>query len=55
MNPWNTEETARSLKEALEMQPEQRKANMGKLFAYVNKYTASNWGVSFINELKVKR
>ena len=38
-NPWNTEELAGSLYDAVTMSPEQRTSNFEKLDRYVNKYT----------------
>lgn len=52
MNPWNTEEHAEALYEAVTMPAEQRAANQAKLFRYVNKHTAAYWGLSFVNDLK---
>jgi trehalose 6-phosphate synthase len=39
VNPWNTEEMAEALHEAVTMGDEQRKINYEKLAKYVNKYT----------------
>lgn len=39
VNPWNTEEMAEALHEAVTMGDEQRKINYDKLARYVNKYT----------------
>lgn len=51
VNPWDVQSTADAIHAALTMSPEQRKSNWQKLFAYVSKYTAEAWGVSFVNEL----
>lgn len=39
VNPWNTEELAGALHQAVVMSPEQRALNFKKLQRYVNKYT----------------
>jgi len=39
VNPWNTEELADAVHDAVTMGDEQRKVNHGKLVAYVNKHT----------------
>lgn len=51
INPWDTQSTADTIYAALTMSSHQRKDNWQKLFAYVSKYTAEAWGVSFVNEL----
>lgn len=52
MNPWNTEDMAEAIHEAVTMSPAQRESNHHKLYRYVTKYTAAYWGESFVNELK---
>lgn len=39
VNPWNTDELANTLHEAVTMSDDQRAANYEKLIKYVNKYT----------------
>ena len=39
VNPWNTEELANALHDAVTMSDEERAANHQKLIKYVNKYT----------------
>jgi len=51
VNPWNTEELAVSIHDAVTMSAEQRKINYEKLARYVNKYTSAWWGKAFIAEL----
>lgn len=51
VNPWNTEELANSIYDAVTMSDEQRAMNYNKLAKYVNKYTSSWWGESFVTEL----
>ena len=52
VNPWNTEELANAIYEAVTMPDDQRKSNHQKLSRYVDKHTAAYWGLSFVNELK---
>ncbi|KAI9013919.1 glycosyltransferase family 20-domain-containing protein [Phycomyces nitens] len=52
VNPWNTEELANAIHEAVTMPEDVRKANHQKLYRYVTKYTAAYWGLSFVNELR---
>lgn len=54
VNPWDTEEVAEAIYEAVTLSQEERKSNHEKLFRYVTKYTASYWGQSFVQELKSK-
>jgi trehalose 6-phosphate synthase len=51
VNPWNTEELANAIHDAVTMSPEQREANFRKLERYVFKYTSAWWGSSFVSEL----
>ncbi|ROT37957.1 family 20 glycosyltransferase [Sodiomyces alkalinus F11] len=51
VNPWNTEELANAIRDAVTMTPEQREANFKKLERYVFKYTSAWWGQSFVAEL----
>ncbi|KAK4177898.1 glycosyl transferase [Triangularia setosa] len=51
VNPWNTEELANAIHDAVTMSPEQREANYRKLERYVFKYTSAWWGQSFVTEL----
>ena len=51
VNPWNTEELADSIHEAVTMGDEQRQINHGKLAKYVNKYTSTWWCESFVTEM----
>ncbi|KAJ4291284.1 Trehalose-6-P synthase/phosphatase complex synthase subunit [Collariella sp. IMI 366227] len=51
VNPWNTEELANAIHDAVTMSPEQREANFRKLERYVFKYTSAWWGKSFVVEL----
>ncbi|KAK3066303.1 Trehalose-6-P synthase/phosphatase complex synthase subunit [Teratosphaeriaceae sp. CCFEE 6253] len=51
VNPWNTEELADALHDAVTMSDEQRALNYEKMARYVNKYTSAWWGESFVAEL----
>jgi trehalose 6-phosphate synthase len=51
VNPWNTEELAGAIHDAVTMSPEQREVNFKKLEKYVFKYTSAWWGESFVSEL----
>ena len=53
VNPWNTEELATAIHEAVTMSEPQRTLNHQKLYRYVTRYTAAYWGTSFVNELRV--
>lgn len=52
VNPWNTEELADSIHDAVTMGDEQRNINYQKLSKYVRKYTSAWWGESFVKELR---
>ncbi|KAF2493768.1 alpha,alpha-trehalose-phosphate synthase [Lophium mytilinum] len=51
VNPWNTEELADAIHDAVTMGDEQRAINYQKMAKYVNKYTSAWWGQSFVREL----
>lgn len=51
VNPWNTEELADAIHDAVTMGDEQRNLNYQKLAKYVKKYTSAWWGQSFVKEL----
>ncbi|MCJ1285739.1 Trehalose-6-P synthase/phosphatase complex synthase subunit [Xylographa opegraphella] len=51
VNPWNTEELAGAIHDAVTMGDEQRSVNFEKLDKYVQKYTSAWWGQSFVAEL----
>ncbi|RYN34210.1 Alpha,alpha-trehalose-phosphate synthase [UDP-forming] 1 [Alternaria tenuissima] len=52
VNPWNTEELADAIHDAVTMGDEQRSLNYQKLSKYVRKYTSAWWGESFVTELR---
>jgi trehalose 6-phosphate synthase len=51
VNPWNTEEMAGAIHEAVTMSPAQREIKFKKLESHVFKYTSAWWGESFVGEL----
>ncbi|KAI9842220.1 MAG: Trehalose-6-P synthase/phosphatase complex synthase subunit [Thelocarpon superellum] len=51
INPWNPDELANAIHEAVTMPDEQRAINYQKLERYVTKYTSAFWGESFVAEL----
>lgn len=51
INPWNTDELAGAIHEAVTMSDEQRAINYSKLERYVMKYTSAFWGQTFVGEL----
>lgn len=56
VNPWNIEELAEAVHEALTLPQRERELRHGKLFHYVNKHTASFWAHSFVSQLqKIER
>ncbi|PVI07491.1 glycosyltransferase family 20 protein [Periconia macrospinosa] len=51
VNPWNTEELADAIHDAVTMGDEQRNLNYQKLSKYIRKFTSAWWGQSFVTEL----
>ncbi|KAF8640315.1 hypothetical protein AX16_010210 [Volvariella volvacea WC 439] len=51
VNPWDSQQVADAIHEAVSMDLETRGENHRKLFKYVNKYSAAYWGSSFIKEM----
>ncbi|KDQ57368.1 glycosyltransferase family 20 protein [Jaapia argillacea MUCL 33604] len=51
VNPWDSQQVADAIHEAVTMKAEDRAENHAKLFKYVMKYSASYWGTSFIKEM----
>lgn len=52
VNPWNTEELADAIHDAVTMGDEQRTVNFTKMYTYVKKYTSAWWGKAFVAELR---
>lgn len=51
VNPWDSQQVADAIHEAVTMDAATRAENHRKLFKYVNKYSAAFWGKSFIKEM----
>ncbi|KAG9104978.1 Trehalose-6-P synthase/phosphatase complex synthase subunit [Ceratobasidium sp. 370] len=51
VNPWDSQQVADAIHQAVTMSPEVRAENHKKLFKYVNKYSAAYWGTSFVGEM----
>ncbi|EMD31327.1 glycosyltransferase family 20 protein [Gelatoporia subvermispora B] len=51
VNPWDSQQVADAIYEAVTMDAETRAENHRKLFKYVNKYSAAFWGTSFVREM----
>ncbi|KAF8071681.1 glycosyltransferase family 20 protein [Lyophyllum atratum] len=51
VNPWDSQQVADAIHEAVTMDSPTRAENHRKLFKYVNKYSAAFWGSSFIKEM----
>lgn len=51
VNPWDSQQVADAIHEAVTMDSAVRAENHRKLFKYVNKYSAAFWGSSFIKEM----
>jgi trehalose 6-phosphate synthase len=50
-NPWDSQQVADAIHEAVSMPSDVRAENHRKLFKYVNKYNAAFWGTSFVREM----
>ena len=51
VNPWDSQQVADAIHEAVTMPAESRAENHRKLFKYVTKYSAAFWGTSFVKEM----
>jgi trehalose 6-phosphate synthase len=51
VNPWDSQQVADAIHEAVTTPTEVRAENHRKLFKYVNKYSAAFWGTSFVREM----
>ncbi|KAG5642717.1 Trehalose-6-P synthase/phosphatase complex synthase subunit [Asterophora parasitica] len=51
VNPWDSQQVADAIHEAVTMDAGTRAENHRKLFKYVNKYSAAFWGSGFIREM----
>lgn len=52
VNPWNIEELATALHDALSASPRERQLKQQKLYRYVTTHTAAFWAQSFVSELR---
>jgi trehalose 6-phosphate synthase/phosphatase len=51
INPWNIEETADKIKDALEQPEEQRRREMMAMHEFLNRYTSSEWARFYLRDL----
>jgi trehalose 6-phosphate synthase len=51
VNPWDSQQVADAIHEAVTMPADTRAENHQKLFKYVTKYSSAFWGSSFIKEM----
>ncbi|KAI0267741.1 alpha-trehalose-phosphate synthase TPS1 subunit [Gloeopeniophorella convolvens] len=51
VNPWDSQQVADAIHEAVTLPAEARAENHRKLFKYVTKYSAAFWGTSFVREM----
>ena len=51
VNPWDSQQVADAIHEAVTMPVETRAENHAKLYKYVCKYSAAFWGTSFVKEM----
>ncbi|CEL96125.1 unnamed protein product [Vitrella brassicaformis CCMP3155] len=52
INPWNLDETADAIKQALTMSPEERQSRHEYAFRHVHTHTSQTWAETFINSLR---
>jgi len=52
VNPWNFEQIADSINEALTLSPREKEKKFKHLWEFISRHTASYWGESFIRELR---
>lgn len=53
INPWNIEETAVKIKEALDQPSEQRQREMMQMQDFLKRYTSSEWASYFMRDLHI--
>jgi len=51
VNPWDSQQVADAIHEAVTTEEETRSENHRKLYKYVEKYSAAFWGTSFVREM----
>jgi trehalose 6-phosphate synthase/phosphatase len=54
INPWNIEETAVKIKEALDQPSEQRQREMMQMQDFLKRYTSSEWASYFMRDLHIE-
>lgn len=54
-NPWNTEELANAIHQAVTMSSEQREINWKQMEEHVKRNTSTRWGETFVRELSKTR
>jgi trehalose 6-phosphate synthase/phosphatase len=54
INPWNIEETAVKIKEALDQPGEQRQREMMQMQDFLKRYTSSEWASYFMRDLHIE-
>ncbi|MDH5720050.1 MAG: bifunctional alpha,alpha-trehalose-phosphate synthase (UDP-forming)/trehalose-phosphatase [Spirochaetia bacterium] len=52
INPWNTENSASKLYDALDLKPEEKWDMLKPMISYLEKYTATKWAQTFLTELE---
>ncbi|KAI0058672.1 alpha-trehalose-phosphate synthase TPS1 subunit [Artomyces pyxidatus] len=52
VNPWDAQQVADAIHEAVTMDADTRAENHRKLYKYVTKYSAAFWGTSFVREMQ---
>jgi len=55
LNPWNADETADRMQEALKMPRQERQNRWKQMSNFLNKYTATDWARSFMNQLQLEK
>eukprot|EP01050_Picozoa_sp_SAG11_P005284 SAG11_NODE_366_length_10128_cov_4.162030_1_plen_1163_part_00 len=52
LNPWNINEMADAIQQAVEMTPEERTERHTLMSEYVHKYTSTHWSQTFVEDLR---
>ena len=53
INPWNLDEIKRAIRTALTVTESQKLSDHAHLLSYVKRFTSSNWGKTFIEDLSL--
>jgi hypothetical protein len=51
-NPWNTDDVADALHQALTLTPVERQLRWGKLYRYVTTHTSAHWALTFVDAMQ---